>query len=501
MLAFAVYKNGEPLEKWPAEAGKQAWCLYLADATGRPRESSCDFDYARLAMHCPEAVERRLFTRYPMPSFGDPILRTRLLTSGRKLRSLSVELALGRLELIDEQSGRGGAASDKLSRQIEQARALAVRAQEMDAAGERAAAAAVADESLDISVPAGEALALEAAQDGLQRRRDANGLSGFLFGCTAVGADAPEKRRKHYLELFNYCTIGFYLNGMEPEPGVVHHEAAMVIAQDLHSHGFQLKGHPLVWTYSPCLPPHRRGLDFSACCDAARERIERDVPPFNGLIRYWDVINEAHDVPWANSFGFNSEQMIELTGLAAAVTRRKASPDAKLVVNVCLPFGEYAAGASGRATTLEYVRGCIDAGVDFDIIGIQFYFGGGLFQYCWDMLEISRILDEYAALGKEIHITELGTPSAMGPDSNALISEDNLVGFWHREWSESTQADWVEQFYSICMAKPAINALTWWSFSEFGHVFWPHGGLLNRQDDPKEAFRRLLKLRKFTMGQ
>jgi endo-1,4-beta-xylanase len=162
---------------------------------------------------------------------------------------------------------------------------------------------------------------------------------------------------------------------------------------------------------------------------------------------------------------------------------------------VCLPFGEYAAGAPGRATTLEDVRGCIDAGVDFDIIGIQFYYGGGLLQYCWDMLEVSRILDEYAALGKEIHITELGTPSAMGPDPNAMITEGNEVGLWHGEWTQATQADWVEQFYKICMSKPAIRGITWWSFSDAVRVFWPHGGLLDKNDEPKQALLRLLELR------
>ena len=111
------------------------------------------------------------------------------------------------------------------------------------------------------------------------------------------------------------------------------------------------------------------------------------------------------------------------------------------------------------------------------------------------MLEISRILDEYVALGKRIHITELGTPSAMGADPNAMIKEGNEVGLWHNAWSQSTQADWVDQFYRICMSKPAINAMTWWSFSDAAHVFWPHGGLLDGQDDPKESYQRLLALR------
>jgi GH35 family endo-1,4-beta-xylanase len=281
---------------------------------------------------------------------------------------------------------------------------------------------------------------------------------------------------------------------MEPEPGVVRHEPVREAAEALRARGFKLKGHPLVWTYSPCLPPHRQDMDFGECMRVFRERIRRDVPPFAELIDVWDIINEAHDTFWANSLALTSGQMVELTAMAAEETRR-AAPGARLVVNICLPFGEYVAGAPGRVTPLEYVRACIEAGVDFDVIGIQFYYGGGQAQYCWDMLEVSRILDEFAALGKELHITELGTPSAMGPDPDAMIKEGNAVGVWHGDWTQETQADWVEQFYRIAISKPRMSAITWWSFSDAGGHFWTHGGLLDREDEPKLAFHRLVALR------
>ena len=498
MLAFEAFKDGRPLEKWPGNITSRAYCLYLADADDRPRERAFDCDVGRLACYCPQNVRRRLMMRYHVEGFGDPILRTRLLPSGGTLYNLALELALGRLEFIDATRADALLAGRRLSAALDgklnEARALAQQAQQLEARGERAAAAELADKSLAISVPAGEDAALELAAQRLEERRAAGRLRGFMFGCGWM-ADLSTKRGRHYVRAFNYATLPFYLGGMEPQPGQVLHEPVLKMAREMHEHGMKLKGHPLVWTYTPCVPPHHRAMDFDTCCRVFRERILRDVPPFHGLIDYWDIINEAHDLPWANSFAFTSEQMVELTRQAAATTR-EAAPDARLVVNVCLPFGDYAAGDTGRTTTLEYVEACIAAGADFDIIGIQFYYGGGLFQYCWDMLEISRILDRFASLGKEIHITELGTPSAMGPDLNAMIKEGNDVGLWHNEWNERTQADWVEQFYRICMSRPAITAATWWSFSDAHGAFWPYGGLLNKQDEPKEAYNRLLELRK-----
>jgi len=501
MLAFAAYHDGQPVEKWPENMASRAYCIYLADADDRPQERAFDTDTGRLACYCPEHVRRRLFIRHHVNGFGDPILRTRLLHSGRALHNLSVELALGRLELINGERAKAALddiePSDALMQKLNDAGTVARQAAEIDAAGDPATAAMLADASLAISVPAGEEFALELARERMARRARNGSLAGFRFGCTGGAFAAGTTRGARFLEAFNYATLPFYLSGMEPQPGDVRHEPVLASARELRSRGIALKGHPLVWTYTPCLPPHRRAMDFDTCCRVFRDRILRDVPPFRELIDYWDIINEAHDTPWANSFAFTSDQMVELTKMAGEATR-EAAPDARLVVNVCLPFGEYAAGAPGRATTLEYVRSCIDAGVPFDIIGVQFYYGGGLLQYCWDMLEISRILDEYAALGKEVHITELGTPSAMGPDPNAMIKEGNDVGLWHNEWNESTQADWVEQFYTICMSKEAITAATWWSFSDATHVFWPHSGLLDKQDAPKDAFRRIVRLRETT---
>ena len=498
MLAFAAYQDLQPLAVWPENIQSRAYCLYLADAGGRPIERAFDTDFGRLACYCPEGVWRRLYLRYPVRHFGDPILRTRLLFSGPALHNLAVELALGRLELLDEQMAlaeqAGLTTAPELLAALRQARALTTEAQARDAAGERADAAARADDALAISVPLGEELAGTWAAQRLAARAEQGGLRGVLLGCTGGDYRPDTPAGPRFLAAFNYATLPFYLSGMEPAPGQVEHAGVMCAAERLKAHGFMLKGHPLVWTYTPCLPPHRRGMDFATCCEVFHLRIMRDVPPFAHLIDYWDIINEAHDTPWANSFGFTSRQMVELTALAARATRQ-AAPRAKLVVNVCLPFGEYAAGAPGRATPLEYLQACLDAGVDFDVIGIQFYYGGGLLQYCWDMLEISRLLDQYVALGKEIHIAELGTPSAMGADPAAMITESNEVGVWHQAWTPETQAEWIAQFYTLCLSKPSITALTYWGFSDATPKFWPHSGLLDAHDDAKPAYLRLMALK------
>ena len=66
--------------------------------------------------------------------------------------------------------------------------------------------------------------------------------------------------------------------------------------------------------------------------------------------------------------------------------------------------------------------------------------------------------------------------------------------YWHGPRSESIQADWVEQFYTLCYAHPAVKAVTWWDFPDAGGHFWPHGGFVRPDGQPKESYRRLQRL-------
>jgi endo-1,4-beta-xylanase len=66
--------------------------------------------------------------------------------------------------------------------------------------------------------------------------------------------------------------------------------------------------------------------------------------------------------------------------------------------------------------------------------------------------------------------------------------------YWHAPWSESIQADWVEQFYTLCYAHPAVNAVTWWDFSDAGGHFWAHGSFVRPDGQPKESYHRLQRL-------
>ena len=78
------------------------------------------------------------------------------------------------------------------------------------------------------------------------------------------------------------------------------------------------------------------------------------------------------------------------------------------------------------------------------------------------LLPIPELLSDvdamYAIAGKPIHITELGLPSAQEDEPNQHNQRATFP--WHGDaWTETMQADWIEQFYTLCYAHPAVRAV------------------------------------------
>ena len=81
------------------------------------------------------------------------------------------------------------------------------------------------------------------------------------------------------------------------------------------------------------------------------------------------------------------------------------------------------------------------------------------------------------------------TPRSAGPAGTGA------GGVWHQPWDESVQAEWLQTFYHVAMGKPFVTAISWRDFSDHEAHYFPHGGLLRKNLQPKIAYQRLLGLR------
>ena len=320
----------------------------------------------------------------------------------------------------------------------------------------------------------------------------------LLLGCNFFRYTSPNARyAKFFAEAFDFATLPFYPNRTVPNKrGEYHYEYIESALEYLENKGIKAKGHPLWFGHSDVNPPWLKGLPFEELQKCAHEIASHHVAAYRGRIDVWDAMNEAHD--WANCFTLNQTQLVDLTRTCCEALR-EANSQAEAVVNVCLPFAEYVAGRyvcygslpEHLRSPLAYFRALLEADIPFDAVGIQLYFPAR------DMVMINRLLGVFAGLGKPIHITEMGvnggTRGAAVQTGSNWPQLSHSEGTWHGGWNERTQADWMEQFYTLAASRPEIRALTWWDFME--PSFSGNGAFLYEDENPREIYFRLLALK------
>jgi hypothetical protein len=144
-----------------------------------------------------------------------------------------------------------------------------------------------------------------------------------------------------------------------------------------------------------------------------------------------------------------------------------------------------------QRTPHRFTKELIEAGVDFDIIGVQVYFVKRT------LTDALQSIERYQTMGKKVHLAEIGAPSR--GITQEFVDEDRDFSAepyeWHRHWDEELQADWLEGVFTYAYSKSFIEAANWYDFVDpFG--FLKSGGILRSpKGEKKAAVDRLLKLK------
>jgi endo-1,4-beta-xylanase len=365
-------------------------------------------------------------------------------------------------------------------------------------AGDGEKCAALADRSLFHAMWVGESIELEKARaDILQRPRNET----VYFGCESrqmIWAKSVDWQLR-FPELFNFATITHYnydtwYEPFEPSEGRYNWGVKDDILNFLEEQGITPQGRPLFWFSKSVTPDWLREKNFDQLKKYVVRHTHDLVSHYGDRVLQWEVVNEYHD--WANIHNHTPEQITDIVRLACDTTKQ-VNPKVVRILNNCYPFGEYVArGRMGRTdatrplrTVRKYLQDLLDAGVEFDVVGIQIYFPQR------DLSDIARLLERLSQFKKPIYITEIGASSnlhAPNPSGARNQTEDEPYA-WHREWDEDLQADWLEQVYTIYYSKHNIKAINWYDFSDF-RPFIVNGGLVREDCSPKKSFFRLKNL-------
>jgi GH35 family endo-1,4-beta-xylanase len=318
----------------------------------------------------------------------------------------------------------------------------------------------------------------------------------FRFGCTGfeliplandeLGGEEREvaERLEHaWFELFGAVTLPFYWGRYEPRRGAPDTERLRTAAGWFAERGASVKGHPLCWHTETAT--WLLDLPVEAVLEAQRERIEREVSGFAGLIDTWDVVNEAVIMPvferTPNGITRLAQQLGRLGVLRETfAAARAANPAATLLINDFDLSEPYE----------RLIEEALEAGVPIDAIGLQSHMHQGY----WGEEKTQAILERYARFGLPLHWSESTLVSGELMPPEIVDLNDWQVESWpSTPDGESRQADEVERHYTTLYEHPAVAAITWWGLPDGGWLNAP-SGFVHADGTPKPSFAALRDL-------
>jgi endo-1,4-beta-xylanase len=304
----------------------------------------------------------------------------------------------------------------------------------------------------------------------------------FLFGCNIFKLhrcrtpDDNAAYEERFAALLNFATLPFYWWNYERRRGMPDDARTDEIVQWCKAHNVTTKGHPLAWNY---VDPPWLGDDTQEAMRLQYARIERCVRRFAGDIDIWDVVNEAthYDRPEPRKRAPALTGAIDKMGIGPYVrgafnAARKASPKAALVINDYRTDSAFADKVISQLVENDRPL--------YDVIGIQSHMHGGY----WGAERAWRVCDYFARFGKPLHFTETTVVSGPRTDTGWLTTPDG----------EQRQAEAVAEFYRVLFSHPAVEAITWWDFTDQNAWQRAPAGLVRDDMTPKPAYDRLHEL-------
>ena len=318
----------------------------------------------------------------------------------------------------------------------------------------------------------------------------------FLFGTAAfdlvpltngdyIGEEKEraEQRAEKITALFNAATLPFYWARFEPQRGKPITEKVKNTARYCLDHNMTTKGHPLCW--------HTLTADWllemnnQEILRAQIARIKRDVTDFRGLIDMWDVINEAVIMPIFEKYDNGITRLCKELGRIKTIktmfdTVRKTNPNATLLINDFDVSSAYDI----------LIEGCLEAGIKFDVIGIQSH----MHQGWWGVEKTLKVLENFERFNLPIHLTETTLVSGHLMPPEIVDLNDYQVNDWPTTpEGEERQAEQTIQHYKALFSHPLVEGITWWDYSDGGWLNAP-AGLLRKDGTTKPAYEELMRL-------
>ncbi len=295
--------------------------------------------------------------------------------------------------------------------------------------------------------------------------------------------ELAELRNEHFLRLFNQATLPFYWARFESQRGQPETQRILNLAKWYWDHRCLVKGHPLCW--HTLTADWLLEMNTQEILQAQLERIQREVSAFAGVIDQWDVVNEAVIMPIFDRYDNGITRLCKEMGRIELIramfeAARAVNPKAALLLNDFDVSPAYDI----------LIEGCLAAGVQIDVIGIQTHMHQGY----WGSEQTLKVLERFERFNLPIHFTENTIVSGQLMPPEIIDLNDYQVSEWpSTPEGEERQAQEVVTHYKTLFSRPLVEGITWWDLSDGGWLNAP-AGLLRQDHSPKPAYEELLKL-------
>ena len=215
----------------------------------------------------------------------------------------------------------------------------------------------------------------------------------------------------------------------------------------LHARDIAVRGHCLLWGRYRHIPPPHSKLRGEALRRSCEKHVTDYATRMRGKLYVWDVVNEARsnvevwdDIGWesfADSFRW----------------ARAADPKVRLCYNDYAIVNHPGKAKDGAAERIRYL---LDHGAPVDVLGIQAHMSLPL----TPIDQVLKVLDEWAAFGKSLEITEFDLSCT----------------------NDQVHAAYVRDFMTAVFSHPGAAAFVMWGFWEGSHWRSDEGGAMFRLD-------------------
>jgi endo-1,4-beta-xylanase len=229
-------------------------------------------------------------------------------------------------------------------------------------------------------------------------------------------------------------------------------DAVVAFAQ---AHKMRVRGHTLVWALNNPAWLAKGNFTPAQLKQMLQEHISKVMQHYAGQVFAWDVVNEAFDAQGrlVSSIWYDAPG-IGLAGKGTAYIEqafrwaRAADPNALLFYN---DYGAESLNAKSDAI-YAMVKDFKARGVPIDGVGLQTHI------YDLNLKQISTLaanIRRFAALGVQVHITEMDVRLPLDADGHVLNKADL-----------ATQAEIYRRVAQTCLAQPACTAFQTWGFTD-----------------------------------